>query len=147
MIKCAYTELALWQIRRLKLYTQKPFKWTNDNISILGVTITVGLDDLFQLNYNKIIDKAEAIVNLWQHRSLTLTGKVLVVNTLVSSLFTYKMMVLNSLSQQFITKIQTIINKFLWGNKKTKIKRDILKLPKMLGGLRLALRLDSIFIK
>ena len=41
------------------------------------------------------IAKMENVVNLWFNRQLALMGKVLLVNTLMSSLFTYKMSVLS----------------------------------------------------
>ena len=68
-----------------KLYTQFPLNWSNDPIKILGVWISHDTEQIFSLNYDPILLKMKAILNSWEHRNLTLYGKILVVNSLIAS--------------------------------------------------------------
>lgn len=120
-----------------KLYTIKPLAWTNDPISVLGVTITNDLALLGVLNYADILNRVQTICNMWGNRMLSLSGKVLVVNTLIASLFVYKMSVLPNLPKIFIQQFNAIIHKFLWEGKRAKITTRILVTPRECGGLKL----------
>ena len=64
---------------------------------------------------------------------MTLMGKVVIINTLMSSLYVYRMQVLPGL----IKRIKQEIEYFLWKGKKRKIKLEILKKHKNDGGLGL----------
>ena len=77
------------------------------------------------------------IAEQWRYRCLTLMGKILVVNTLMASLFVYKMYTCPLLSTQQLTQINQIITNFLWGGAKSKIPLTVLHLPKNRGGLGL----------
>ena len=64
-------------------------------------------------------------------------AKVLIVNTLVGSLFIYKMSVLGYVCSQQIKRYDVIIHKFLWGGKKTKIPLTMLQKSRENRWLRL----------
>ena len=107
-----------------------------NEINVLGVEVLSCIDDekIIKINYENLINKATAILNQWKGRGLSLLGKVLVINTLIASLFVYKMSVLPIMPQKYLDKLNEIMNKFLWNNNKPKIKLEILQLPKDLGG-------------
>ena len=110
-------------------------EWTNEDISVLGVTITH--ENILDKNYLGIVDKAKKILLAWNHRGLSLIGKIQVVNTLISSLFVYKMMVLPTIPKNIIKNMDNLIRHFLWNGKKSKIAYNILQNPKKEGGLNL----------
>lgn len=121
-----------------KIYTARAFQWTNIPPNILGVNIMKYNDkDILNENFMPILDKTKCIINQWSNRNLSLSGKVLVVNTLVASLFVYKMSVLPNVSYDVILEFERIINLYLGNGKPCRISLDILKLPKQQGGLRL----------
>ena len=69
---------------------------------------------------------------------MSLIAKVNVVNTLIASLFVYKMTVLPRMSEKtLIKKLESIISSFIWSNKKAKIARGLLQSSKQSGGLGL----------
>lgn len=70
-------------------------------------------------------------------RNITLTGKVLLVNSLVGSLFVYKMTVLPFLGSEFVETFNKILRNFIWNDRKSKIALNILQADKNCGGLRL----------
>ena len=60
--------------------------------------------------------------------------KVLIVNTLITSLFVYRMTVLPSITNKLLCSIRHEITKFIWNNSKPKISYDIMIMPKEDGG-------------
>ena len=74
-----------------KIYTQPMLRWSNDPIEILGVKVSTNTNELLHLNYDSIIQKVIGTFTNWRKRNLSLYGKVLITNTLVASLFVYKM--------------------------------------------------------
>lgn len=90
-----------------------------------------------QSNFAGLLDKCKTILNSWQNRQLSLSGKVIVINSLIASLFVYKFSVLPNVPFSFITEFEDIISKFLGNGKKSRIPLRILQLSKSQGGLRL----------
>ena len=108
-------------------YTQKQLLWEDEKINVLGVFVTNDTRKVLQLNYSELIyQKVPSILALWARRNFSLFGKVLIVNTLVASLFVYKMTVLPLMPQEYITKLNQCFTNFLWNNRKPKIKIEIL---------------------
>ena len=64
---------------------------------------------------------------MWYYHRMSLIGKVTVINSLMASLFVYKMQVLPVIDDTLIDQIETIILDFLWQGKKEKIALPILK--------------------
>ena len=135
-----YDKTTLYRIGSLKkskaqLYTQPNIKWTNGPVNVLG--ITVDHDDIIRLNYTELMEKAESTLLQWHNRNISLHGKVLVINTLVMSLFIYRMMVLPRMPKNMCKKMNELFNRYLWGGKRPKIKLDVLQQSKQQGGLNL----------
>lgn len=121
-----------------KLYTTKPFIWSNAPPSVLGVEISMYSDkQILSSSFKELIDRSEAIFSQWQHRQLSLSGKVLVVNTLIASLFVYKMSVLPNMPYSLIERFERVVKDFLSDGKRLRISFDILKADRTEGGLRL----------
>ena len=105
-------------------------------INVLGVEVSNKRNDdsLNNINYSPLINKAHGILNVWKHRGLSLLGKIMIVNTLVGSLFVYKMSVLPLISHNTIKDLTTLITNFIWCGRKPKIRTEILMLDKIYGG-------------
>ena len=88
-------------------------------------------------NYVSLVDKAKAILTRWKNRNISIIGKVLIVNILIGSLFVYKMSVLPTISECYVTQLNKIINDFLWNGKRAKIALTTLQMEKHNGGLGL----------
>lgn len=107
--RISYEKTTLFRIGSLrksdaKLYTKNYVKCTSEPINILGVDISTNQSELCTINYNKVVEKIPAILNRWRKRNLILMGKVLIVNSLIMSLFVYKMSVLPKMPYSFIKK-------------------------------------------
>ena len=120
-----------------KFYSRNKLIWTNDSVKILGITIDHDMEKCMSKNYDSLIDKAESIMNAWAHRNLSLIGRIQVVNTLVLSLFVYRLLVLPNLSDDHVKKLNDAIKKYLWSKARAKISNDMLEQTKENGGLGL----------
>ena len=89
---------------------------------MLGVDTNPKSSQIWQL-----LEKAIVIVNQWQNRSVTLWGKVTILNSLVSSLFVYILQCIECPGEKFYEMYDKCIVDFLWA--KTKGRRGISKIP------------------
>ena len=136
----SYEKTTLYRIGSLRhsdaqMYDIDQFKWTNEDINVLGITIAH--EEVVLKNYLPVVEKARNVLNTWYNRGLSLLGKIQVVNTLVASLFVYKMMVLPQIPEKVWKNMDNIIRDFLWNGKKSKVAYHILHNPKAQGGLNL----------
>ena len=120
-----------------KLISQKNLKWTNEPINVLGINIARSNDQQLKLNYSPICVKVRNIFKRWARRRLSLFGKIKIVNTLVASLFVYKMMVLPNMKEDVIKGIEKEIEKFIWNNHKPKVTMRLLQKGIKSGGAKL----------
>ena len=119
-----------------KMYTGE-LNCTNEGLNILGVEVTHDYKRLMETNYQPIIDKTRTILNSWINRRLSIIGKVQVINTLVASLFVYKMTVLPKINPAVVQTMYSMFDNFIWSGHRPKIKLDVIQLPKSDGGLGL----------
>ena len=93
-LKINYDKTQVLRLGSLKdsdaqIYTQKPLNWVKE-ITVLGVKFSTNSCMMIQNNYQAIMQKLRGLCTCWSNRSLTLIGKVLVVNPLLVSQFFYK---------------------------------------------------------
>ena len=120
-----------------KLYTEKDIHWQNDEMDVLGVAVMSDKNKLLERNYEKIFMKMTNILRMWKTRNISLCGKVLVINSLIASLFVYKMVVLPSISESYVKRFKKMVQDFIWNNRKPKISMEKLCCNKNQGGLKL----------
>ena len=95
-------------------------KWAEDKLNVLGVL--VALSDVIVENYQSTLKKAEALMKVWKARRLSLLGKVNVANTLITSLFVYKMQVLDVMLTQISEALDMMLKDFIWNGRWPKLK-------------------------
>ena len=74
-----------------KYYVQSTYAWDDPPIYTLGVYVSENINHMARLNFLPVLEKAKETLQAWQQRNLTLTGRVLIVNTLIESKFVYRM--------------------------------------------------------
>ena len=116
------------------LITQRTVSWTNEPMNVLGVHVTTDSEKVESINYDKIVTKVNSLLMKWKNRSISLLAKIMLVNTLIMSLFAYKLTVLPALSDRLVKTIKHEIIKFLWNNARPKINYDFLIMGKKCGG-------------
>ena len=76
-----------------KFYADKPLHWS-DKTKVLGIEVNANRKVMIESNFKMLLQKMEKILNDWGFRTLTLIGKIAVVNTLVVSMTTQKLTIL-----------------------------------------------------
>ena len=140
--KISYDKTTMYRIGSLKksnakIYTQPDLNWSSETIKVLGINIFHDPELQISKNFEPLITKSQGILNQWSNRSLSLIGKINVINVLIGSLFVYKMLVLPNLTNKMVKKIQQIFTDFIWNFRRPKIALKILQARKTEGGLGL----------
>ena len=76
-------------------------------------------------DFTTTLKKMQTVTEQRCNRQLSLIGKTMLVNSLLSSLFIYKMQVLPPMSKSQVEKFYKAVNKLIWNDKKPKIPRAV----------------------
>ena len=117
-----------------RFYTKRKLQWTNDPIKVLGVTLSNDKSELIKFNLDSLIQKSQAILKMWTPRGLSLYGKISVINTLIISMFTYRLSVILALPVSYLEVLNKMFADFIWSGSKAKIKLRVLQGLKTDGG-------------
>jgi hypothetical protein len=110
-------------------------KWVNE-VHSLGIFFSYDTDYVIQKNFTDKSKAFKKILDLWSQRDLSLIGKITILKSLAFSMITYQCCSL-SVPTDFIDTINDIAFKFLWSNKKDKVKRKTIIADYENGGLRM----------
>lgn len=109
-----------------------------DKAKILGIWI--GLDTsedfCYKWNFEKVLEKIQRVCDSWYQRTLSIKGKITVINSLLVSLLQYPCSIILTPERVF-KEYKQIVTGFIWGNKKARIAYRTLILPVEDGGLKL----------
>ena len=138
----SYEKTTIYRIGSLRisdarLITQDQVNWTSESVKVLGVTVISDEVQYIKANYGPVLTQATNTLKTWSNKSISLIGKVCIVNTLIASLFVHKMMVLPNLTQEFLKQMEESIESFIWNGRKPKIPLKVLQMSKKSGGLKL----------
>ena len=97
-------------------------KWLRNPVKILGIHVSYDEKGNNQHNFNHKLQKLQTNLDLWRARDLTLFGRVLIIKSLALSQLIYSASNLN-VPHEITSIIKSKLFKFLWKNKKDKIKR------------------------
>ena len=86
--KCAILKLGPWRNTEARFYTMKKMFWSPKTIKILGFVIIADANALIQENFRSLLDKVDCLTEAWNTISLTLIGKITVINVGVSRGYT-----------------------------------------------------------
>ena len=105
-------------------------------IKSLGIYFSANTQESLHLNWNKLIEDIQNLLNSWKRRKLTLFGTITVLKTLAMSKCNYLLQCI-TVTNEIIAKIESLFFKFLWNDKPEKLKRKQLIQNYEKGGLRM----------
>ena len=111
-------------------------KWMRSPVKILGVHFSYDDKGNNEFNFNQKLKVLQTKLDMWSSRDLTLFGKVMLIKTLAISQLIYSASNL-PVPAGIEDSVKTKCFKFLWRNKKDKIKRSGLYQDSNKGGLRM----------
>ena len=111
--------------------------WSNSDFKVLGIQFSLELDKITDINFSKKIKEVTMILKSWQHRKLSLLGKVTVIKSLALSKLVHLLTSLPDLNQQKFNELNTLFYNFIWNGKSERIKRNTLIGDVIQGGLKM----------
>ena len=111
--------------------------WSVSNFKLLGIDFSLDLSSMSDLNFRKKIIDVSKILKSWQHRKLTLLGKVTVIKSLALPKLIHFLTSLPNLKQSLFNDLNKLFFNFIWDGKPEKIKRNTLIADFEDGGLKM----------
>lgn len=107
-------------------------------VKILGIWFLQdnSVQNNLKWNFSPILHKIRSTCDSWCHRSLSLKGKITVINSLLISLLQYPCASIFTPPQVF-SEYRKMVSRFIWNGRKAKIAYKTLVLPISRGGLNL----------
>lgn len=108
---------------------------TTDSIKVLGVHFSYNDAICLQNNFIAVVKKIEKVLQVWNMRPLTLSGKIIIFKSLAISKIVY-ISYLSNVPNAILDLLENIHKKFIWNNKRPKIKHSALINDYCDGGLK-----------
>ena len=91
-------------------------------IKSLGIYFSTNRQECMQLNWNKLIEDIQNLLNSWKRRKLTYIGKITVIKALALPKCNYLLQSLTP-TKEILDKIERLFFKFLWDDKNDRINK------------------------
>jgi hypothetical protein len=112
--------------------------WFVSNFKLLGINFSLDLSSMPNLNFRKKIIDVSKILKSWQHRKLTLLGKVTMIKTLALPKLIHLLTSLPNLKQSLFNNLNKLVFNFIWDGKPEKIKPNYILIADFEdGGLKM----------
>ncbi len=99
------------------VYHIKQAKWTKTPLETLGIHITTNPEENLNFNFKPKIATLKNQLSIWKQRSLSLKGKITIINNLALAPLIY----CASLTEPVMKEVNNIIQNFIWDGKTSKI--------------------------
>ena len=96
--------------------------WSVSNFKLLGIDFSLDLSSMPDLNFRKKIIDVSKILKSWQHRKLTLLGKVTVIKTLALPKLIHLLTSLPNLKQSLFNDLNMGVKEFFPYKRKRSLK-------------------------
>ena len=103
----------------------RKFQWSSTEASAFGMAFCTNKDNIFRANLEPKIKLFEECLKQWQHRKLTLMGKITVIKNYAHPKPVYVLSSLPDPTKTTIKQIETIMYDFIWDSKPAKIKKNM----------------------
>ena len=120
-----------------KYCRQYNLEWNPKTFTVLGITFSVNLHDMMKLNYDKILQDIQKLLNQWSRRLLTPLGRITVIKSLALSKLNHLFAALPNPPDNIIQSLNNLFYKFIWQKSSDRIKRSILCSDYPKGGIRM----------
>uniref|UniRef100_A0AAR2INH7 Reverse transcriptase domain-containing protein n=1 Tax=Pygocentrus nattereri TaxID=42514 RepID=A0AAR2INH7_PYGNA len=123
---------------RLTPVIQTPFINAKEGFVYLGVKITPDIKTIVSTNYDPLISEVQESLNKWQIMPISMIGRINMIkmNILPKFLYLFQSLPL-PLPKLFFDELNSIFTRFIWNNKKPRLRLRLLHLPYERGGLQL----------
>ena len=113
------------------------FQWGYTQFDLLGLTFSVDLSEIIDLNFKAKILEIKELIKIWNKRYLTPLGKITVIKTFLLAKLNHLFLTLPNPGKASIGELNDLFHKFIWSNKPDKINRKTITLRNHSGGLNM----------
>ena len=99
---------------------KRKFKWSSSEASSLGFTFCTNNSHIYKANLEPKIVLFEKCLKQWQHRKLTLMGKITVIKNYALPKLIYALSSLPNPPPQTVKRIEKLMYEFIWDGKPEK---------------------------
>ena len=114
-----------WSLEAYCKETPFGFQWPEKPARILGSYVSYHVKQNEKFNFETKLQKMQSIFDVWNCRNLTIFGRCLITKSLGIAQLVHTISSLN-ISKAYIQTVNSAILKFIWKNKKDKIKRGVM---------------------
>lgn len=107
--------------KRLNPVISHPFDNAVNRFKYLGITITPAIEDLVSRNYEPIVTAVTESMNSWSSISLIGCIHVIKMNILLKFLYLFQSVPLPP-PPQFFSKMKQLFIKFIWNNRRSRLR-------------------------
>ena len=101
--------------------------WKTNHFKTLGITLSLNINSIFDLNYKVRLKQIEQTINCWRMRNLSLIGKICVIKTLVLPQLLYLFSVLCiKIPPSFFKELNRIFYRFIWNGGRDRVQRKLM---------------------
>ena len=104
---------------------------------LLGIKFSTNLEEMYELNFRDKIINIKKLIQIYQGRNFSLMGRITLVKMHMLPKLVHVLTVLPTINPKYIGEISSILTKFIWNNKPSKIKLDALVQNYKDGGLKM----------
>lgn len=121
-----------------QLNTVASFRQCHHGFRYLGITLTTNPLELYKSNYNKLMANIKADLLRWEVLPLSIFGRIetIKMNVLPRILYLFQSLPVWVPTSTF-TQLDKMLNKFIWQNKRPRVRLKVLCSPKDRGGVSL----------
>jgi len=124
-----------------------PIEWSSSELKVLGVVIANGNVDT--ANWRPRIEAVENCLSSWRSRSLSYSGKALVIIALALSRIWYVASLVH-MPPWVLAELNSIIFKFFWSGKRDLVARNVVIHDRSKGGFNMvsiALKVNALLVQ
>ena len=92
------------------------FQWGCTQFDLLGLTFSVNLSEMIDLNFKAKILEIKELIKIWNKRYLTPLGKITVIKTFLLAKLNHLFLTLPNPGKAFIGELNDLFHKFIWSN-------------------------------
>lgn len=135
-IKAEILNIGVGKNEELALQRKFPFTWVKRELSYLGIKLTPTADKLYLANYIPLLNEIKAELKRGSLQSISWLGRINMFKMVILPKIIYKFQMLPiAIPQSFFRTIKTMIIKYIWQNKKPRLKFALITRKEKHGGL------------
>ena len=135
--KCQVLRIGVTNDTNIVYLEKTKFQWSSYEAKALGMVFSTNKERSLKFNLDSKTKQFETCLKQWQHRKLTLMGKITVIKTFALPKLIFALSALPNPSSVTINHIEKIMYAFIWDNKPEKIKQNTLIQKYEAGGIKM----------